>query len=65
MIKNGTLLQGNDKDPTDTFSSNQSIIETLNSDKVSNNSTDLFETELIFINIETKLSYRKNLKSNN
>ena len=60
-----TLLQVNDNDLNDTFSSNQSIIETLNSDKVSNNSTDSFESELIFISIETKLTYRKNLKSNN
>ena len=34
LIKNGTLRQGNNNDPNDTFSNNQSIIETLNSDSV-------------------------------
>lgn len=54
LIKNGIPLQVNDDTPSNTFDSNQPIIETLISNNKSNNLIGLFESGLVFVAVETK-----------
>lgn len=54
LIKPGISLQVDDDDLSDTSNGNRSIIETLIPNYKSNNLTGLFESGLVFINVETK-----------
>lgn len=54
LIKNGIPLQVNDDTPSNTFDSNQPIIDTLISNNKSNNLIGLFESGLVFIAVDTK-----------
>ena len=54
LIKNGIPLQVNDDTFGNIFYNNKSIIETMTSTNKSKNLIGLFESELVFITVETK-----------
>lgn len=54
LIKSGISLQVDDDDPRDTLNSNIPIIGILIPNNKSDNLTGLFESGLVFINVETK-----------